>query len=439
MKMRNTHSLLTAAVATFGILSFTSLQASAAPIETANLTKRAPTWGFPYGSTKVRGVNLGGWLALEAWITPSLFDSTGNPAVIDEWTFSQYQDYNTAHTKLVNHWNTFITYNDLAAIKAAGLNHVRLPIGYWAWDVSRGEPYHQGQLPYLDQAITWCRTLGLKMLIDLHGVPGSQNGFDNSGQQKSSPQWHTSSDNIARTNAIIKTLASKYSSQTDVVSGIAPMNEPASWFGNDLMAAIRQYWYDSYGNIRYPYGTSQQGGIVEFIADAFQPLSYWNNFMPWQSGFEGVILDTHYYGIFSQGGVSRSWDQHVQAACARGNELTSAPLWTVVGEWSTVFTDCAKYINGRGNGARYDGTLPGSTYIGSCAQWTGSGANFSADYKAFLRRFWEAQVTAFERGQGWMYWTWKAEVADEWSYSAGLKYGWIPQDPNQRIYPNVCG
>ncbi|KAG8813125.1 exo-1,3-beta-glucanase, partial [Serendipita sp. 401] len=134
MKMRNTHSLLTAAVATFGILSFTSLQASAAPIETANLTKRAPTWGFPYGSTKVRGVNLGGWLALEAWITPSLFDSTGNPAVIDEWTFSQYQDYNTAHTKLVNHWNTFITYNDLAAIKAAGLNHVRLPIGYWAWD-----------------------------------------------------------------------------------------------------------------------------------------------------------------------------------------------------------------------------------------------------------------------------------------------------------------
>ncbi|KAG8823692.1 exo-1,3-beta-glucanase [Serendipita sp. 401] len=277
------------------------------------------------------------------------------------------------------------------------------------------------------------------MLIDLHGVPGSQNGFDNSGQQKSSPQWHTNSDNIARTNAIIKTLASKYSSQTDVVSGIAPMNEPASWFGNDLMAAIRQYWYDSYGNIRYPYGTSQQGGIVEFIADAFQPLSYWNNFMPWQSGFEGVILDTHYYGIFSQGGVSRSWDQHVQAACARGNELTSSPLWTVVGEWSTVFTDCAKYINGRGNGARYDGTLPGSTYIGSCAQWTGSGANFSADYKAFLRRFWEAQVTAFERGQGWMYWTWKAEVADEWSYSAGLKYGWIPQDPNQRIYPNVCG
>lgn len=27
--------------------------------------KRAPAWRFPFGSTKVRGVNLGGWLLLE--------------------------------------------------------------------------------------------------------------------------------------------------------------------------------------------------------------------------------------------------------------------------------------------------------------------------------------------------------------------------------------
>ncbi|KAG8771802.1 exo-1,3-beta-glucanase [Serendipita sp. 397] len=273
------------------------------------------------------------------------------------------------------------------------------------------------------------------MIIDLHGVPGSQNGFDNSGQKMNYPLWHTNSDNIARTNQIIKTLASTYSSQTDVVAGIEPLNEPAGFFGNDILATTRQYWYDSYGNIRYPYGTSQQGAIVEFISDAFQPLSYWNNFMPWQNGFEGVILDTHYYGIFSQQEISRTWDQQVQAACARGNQLTTATLWTVVGEWTTAFTDCAS----KGTGSRYDGTYPGSTFIGSCTPWTGSGANFSADYKAFLRRFWEAQVTAFERGQGWIYWTWKLENADDWSYSAGLKYGWIPQDPTQRIYPNICG
>jgi glucan 1,3-beta-glucosidase len=47
------------------LLSFLAVipTVNAAPV--ANITKRAPAWGFPYGSTKVRGVNLGGWLVLE--------------------------------------------------------------------------------------------------------------------------------------------------------------------------------------------------------------------------------------------------------------------------------------------------------------------------------------------------------------------------------------
>lgn len=417
------------------LLSLALVPATVSAAPTANITKRAPTWGFPYGSTKIRGVNLGGWLVLEPWITPSLFDGTDG-RIVDEYTFCQYQDYNTAHSKLVNHWNTWITYNDFVNIKNAGLNHVRLPIGYWAWDVSRGEPYHQGQLSYLTSAIGWARQVGLKVIIDLHGAPGSQNGYDNSGQKMSYPTWHTSSDNIARTNAIIKTLASWYSSQTDTVVGIAPLNEPAGYFGSDVMNVVRQYWYDSYGNIRYPYGNSQQGALLEVIHDAFQPLDYWNGFET--TGFDGVMMDTHYYGVFSQGEVSRSWDQQVQAACARGPQLQSFDLWTVVGEWSLAFTDCAKYLNGRGIGARYDGSYPGSSYVGTCSYFTGSGSTFGNDYKGFLRRFWEAQVTSFERGGGWIFWTWKAENADEWSYSAGLNYGWIPQDPTQRIYGNVC-
>ncbi|KAG8905671.1 exo-1,3-beta-glucanase [Tulasnella sp. 403] len=68
----------------------------------------------------------------------------------------------------------------------------------------------------------------------------------------------------------------------------------------------------------------------------------------------------------------------------------------------------------------YDGTYPGSTKVGDCAPWTGDGSNFSNQYKTFLRKFWEAQATAFEKGQGWIYWTWKTESAAEWSYSAGM-------------------
>ena len=48
-------------------------------------------------------------------------------------------------------------------------------------------------------------------------------------------------------------------------------------------------------------------------------------------------------------------------------------------------------------------------------------------------------MAAWEMGVGWIYWTWKAENVDEWSYQAGLNFGWIPRDPNQRLYPGICG
>jgi len=103
---------------------------------------RAFSPGFPYGSQKVRGVNLGGWLLIEVrycpspplrsciltsitavvqpWIKPSLFDNTGNPAIVDEWTFGLLQDRSVAQSKLVEHWNTWITEADFKAIAAAG-------------------------------------------------------------------------------------------------------------------------------------------------------------------------------------------------------------------------------------------------------------------------------------------------------------------------------
>ena len=59
-------------------------------------------------------------LSLKPWITPSLFDNTGNPNIVDEWTFGQYQDPAVALATLTNHWNTWITQNDFAMIAAAG-------------------------------------------------------------------------------------------------------------------------------------------------------------------------------------------------------------------------------------------------------------------------------------------------------------------------------
>lgn len=57
---------------------------------------------------------------VKPWVTPSLFDSTGNPNIVDEWTFGELQNQNTALSTLRNHWDTWITESDFAAIAAAG-------------------------------------------------------------------------------------------------------------------------------------------------------------------------------------------------------------------------------------------------------------------------------------------------------------------------------
>jgi glucan 1,3-beta-glucosidase len=116
----------------------------------------------------VRGVNLGGWFVLEPWITPSLFDEAGDGAV-DEYTLTEILGKGEAAARLSKHWNSFITLGDFAQIAQAGLTHVRIPIGYWAVAPIEGEPYVDGQLEYLDQAVSWAAANNLEVIVDLHG------------------------------------------------------------------------------------------------------------------------------------------------------------------------------------------------------------------------------------------------------------------------------
>jgi len=292
-------------------------------------------------------------------------------------------------------------------------------------------------LPYLTKAVNWAQAHGLKVIIDLHGVPGSQNGYDNSGQRKPKPEWQNKAINIQRSNAIIQKLANTYRDMTGTVSIIAPLNEPAGYDGELILNVTKQFWYDSYQNIRFPYdGGSRESNTLVLIHDTYQPISYWDNFMP-APKYTGVAVDTHIYQVFSVAENQMSYAQHIQNTCGR-TDISNTPLWVIIGEWAPAFTDCAKYLNGRGIGARYDGTFAGSKRVGSCTGLTGQASTFSSSYKKLLRQYWEAQAITYEKAQGWLQWTWKAENADEWSYQAGLANGWIPKNPNDLQYPDIC-
>ena len=54
------------------------------------------------------------------FITPTLFEATGDSRIVDEYTFCKYQNRTTATAALKNHWATFITEDDFKQIKDAG-------------------------------------------------------------------------------------------------------------------------------------------------------------------------------------------------------------------------------------------------------------------------------------------------------------------------------
>ncbi|KAF8808719.1 glycoside hydrolase [Phlegmacium glaucopus] len=368
---------------------------------------------FNYGTDKIRGVNLGGWLVLEPWITPSIFENTNNDNVLDEFTLGQLVDQKTALTMLEQHWDTWITEDDFKAISAAGLNHVRIPIGYWSIPLTSSDtntststaPYIPGAWTYLLRALTWARNHSVHVIIDLHGAPGSQNGYDNSGQRTSDPIWGVTPANITRTIDTLRFIVENVDGMVDVIE---LLNEAAGFKGDDWAAAIRQFWLDGYDVVRQAAGA----GIKVMIGDAFLGVQSWTNFLVPPRG-QGVLMDFHEYQIFSDLELNRTFDDHVSFACGYQQSLSSfssSNIWTVIGEWSNAPTDCAKWLNGRGIGARWDNTYypgPTSMYHGSCTNFTGSYVGFSQDYKAFLRKYWEVQVEIGENIQGWVFWTWK--------------------------------
>lgn len=80
---------------------------------------------------------------------------------------------------LEEHWDTWVTKQDLQNLKDGGITHIRIPIGYWILGeefLKPGETYLPGAWPYLLRSLKWCKELGLKAIVDLHGAPGVQNG-----------------------------------------------------------------------------------------------------------------------------------------------------------------------------------------------------------------------------------------------------------------------
>ncbi|KAK6007158.1 hypothetical protein QM012_006166 [Aureobasidium pullulans] len=389
--------------------------------------------GFNWGHEVMRGVNIGGWLVLEPWITPSIFQAYPmSEGIIDEYTLGEKLGQDAAYNVLKPHWDSWVQLSDFQKIANSGFNVVRIPIGYWAYD-NTNSPYVSGAAPYMDQAIEWARQTGLKVIVDLHGAPGSQNGFDNSGQRTNNIDFQQG-DNVQRTLAVLQTIQNKYadSSYDDVVAGIELLNEPLSSSLN--LDDLKQFERNGFGQQR----TVSQSRVV-VIQDGFQPPSSYNGWLtPSDNNAQNVALDHHEYQVFTDELVAMQPWQHRQYVCNNVKSYSGADKWTFIGEWSAAMTDCAAALNGYGIGARYDGTYPGSSYVGSCAsinfidQW-------SQTLKDDTRGYIEAQMEAFEANTiGWIFWNFKTEASPEWDAFRLIDAGVFPQPLTNRKFSQIC-
>ncbi len=138
----------------------------------------------------LNGVNLGGWLVLEKWMTPALFkDSDAR----NEFELCKTQQ---GRERIRDHHASFITEKDLIWLEEQGIEILRVPVGYWIFG---DDKRYEHAIDRLDWLVSTSLSYGFKLLLDLHGAPGAQNRAAHSGS------GNTVSDNHS-TKWLIKRL-----------------------------------------------------------------------------------------------------------------------------------------------------------------------------------------------------------------------------------------
>lgn len=234
-----------------------------------------------------RGVNLGSWFIPEKWMfsaSSDLWKGAGESAV-DLYTLCEALGQDEATRRMKNHWASWVTENDFKIMSANGVNHIRIPIGYW--EMVESYPYIFGGVEYVDKGIEWARKYGMTVLVDLHGAPGSQNGQDHSGHS-GAINW-PDPPNVALTIDVLDMMAARWANEENVW-GFELLNEPHYSLSHDLLT---DFYRNAYDAIR-KYSASTH--VV--INSLYGPHDWTASVLP-EPQYRNAVLDLHLYTVWS--------------------------------------------------------------------------------------------------------------------------------------------
>ena len=171
------------------------------------------------------GWGVGNWLLQEGYMWLSWHDSFDRPRRIEDTiktlTGSEYAD---------KFWKTFrdryITKADIQNMYDLGYNSVRIPFN---WRVlMKEEPGYQWceeGFALIDRCLDWCEEVGIYAILDLHGAPGSQSGWNTDDSVGNLPRLLMDEDYWDKGIELWREIARRYKDRW-IVGSYDLLNEP---------------------------------------------------------------------------------------------------------------------------------------------------------------------------------------------------------------------
>ena len=386
----------------------------------------------------IKGVNLGNWLVLEKWMSPALFEGT---TAEDEYYLPTQLSPEVYEARIKIHRSEYITERDFVTIKRMGMESVRIPVPYFIFGDRK--PFI-GCIEELDKAFNWAEKYGLTILIDLHTVPLSQNGFDNGGISGVC-KWAQEPEEIEFALSVLERLAKRYGNRKGLF-GIQPLNEPVTenmWETMDVqnrytpadpelakgsapitMDFLRQFYLEAYDRIS-EYMPKDKFVVIH---DGFE-LMVWKDFMQ-EEKYSNVILDTHQYLMVAE---ARGCSQTVEGYLKYIKEelqpqITEMEKYfpVICGEWC-LFNSLACGCDTKGGQSVLNGVEGNQQEILS-----------PEEKKEIYETLAKAQLELWEKGSGYFYWSYKLLTDtvntpgwigwDSWDLGRCYDFGWFPAD-----------
>ena len=386
----------------------------------------------------IKGVNLGNWLVLEKWMSPALFQGT---TAEDEYYLPTQLSPEVYEARIKIHRSEYITERDFVTIKSMGMESVRIPVPYFIFGDRK--PFI-GCIEELDKAFNWAEKYGLTILIDLHTVPLSQNGFDNGGISGVC-KWAQNPDEVEFALSVLERLAKRYGNRKGLF-GIQPLNEPITenmWETLDVqnryapvdtelakgsapitMKFLRQFYLDAYDRIS-AYMPKDKYVVIH---DGFE-LMAWKDFMQ-EEKYSNVILDTHRYLMVAEArGCSQTIEGYLKYIREELEpQITEMEKYfpVICGEWC-LFNSLACGCDTKGGQSVLNG-VEGSQQESLSPE----------EKKEIYETLAKAQLELWEKGSGYFYWSYKLLTDtvntpgwigwDSWDMGRCYDFGWFPAD-----------